>query len=62
MTERTILRIPTRVAFLAPDSPEPPAIPSWWIRFEGSQERMLVGHERPDLNVGDTVFIDVVKP
>lgn len=60
--ERTLLRIPTRVAYLAPDKADPPAFPIWWIRFEGSQERMMIGPNRPDLNVGDVVFIDIVKP
>jgi len=59
---RTLVRIPTRVVYLATDDPPPPAFPVWWIRFEGSWERLMVGPTRPDLNVGDTVFIDIVKP
>jgi hypothetical protein len=54
--EVTILRIPTRVAFLREVTGK-----GWWIRFEGSQERMFAGAERPNVEVGDTVFIDIIK-
>jgi hypothetical protein len=56
MTERTLLRIPTRVALIAETSG------GWWVRFEGSWERLFAGPTKPDLSVGDTVFVDIVKP
>lgn len=34
----------------------------WFVLFEGSRERLFVGHEKPrDLNVGDVVWISIQK-
>lgn len=51
-----VLRIPTRVAFLKEVTGK-----GWWIRFEGSQERMFAGADKPNVEVGDHVFIDIIK-
>lgn len=75
MTERVIIRIPSRVAELAEEfdyrnwrkDADGNAISDkrsrgWFALFEGSRERLLVGPTKPEnLNVGDTVFIDIVK-
>lgn len=33
----------------------------WFIRFDGSQEKMYFGKDEPTLNLGDTVKITIEK-
>jgi hypothetical protein len=75
MAERTLFRIPTRVAHISEQFHRfswhkddtgnilyDQKSLGWFVLFEGSMEQLFVGHEKPSLNVGDVVFIDIVKP
>lgn len=55
MTEKTIYVIHSRVAFVGEMED------GWYVRFEGSQERMKMGTEKPVLEQGDKVRITIEK-
>jgi len=57
---KVIVLIPTRVRSLKEHGSP---VAGWYANFEGSSESLLVGATKPDdLNVGDSVYIAILKP
>lgn len=65
-----VIRIPTTVQFIEEyhrlirtdkDGTEVRTCEGWFVKFEGSRERLFVGWFKPDLKVGDKVMIVIQK-